>query len=259
MAVATVQIRRQTNKPGHCARARNRGNCSSVSGIRRPTAAKRPADGLCGQSMQANHARNWFKHRLPNLFARGAPCRRQRFCCARSGAAGAVGHRIGTYQTQWPRESPAHSGPLPGLQPCGGFRLSPARGFFLALSSGLNLLSLQPSRVKTQALAARKSRFFAPDLIASKPLKPCDGGVFRGLQFAPVFAAKRSGAARPAFQYPALPPGLRRANKPAVRAPWLAKRSRRARLGSTRRGRQISTRSPSCRGASGAQGRPQMP
>ena len=69
MAVATVQIRRQTNKPGYS--ARNRGSCSSVSGIRRPTAAKRPADGLCGQSMQANHARNWFKHRLPNLFARG--------------------------------------------------------------------------------------------------------------------------------------------------------------------------------------------
>ena len=33
MAVATVQIRRQTNKPGQCARARNRGNCSLVSGI----------------------------------------------------------------------------------------------------------------------------------------------------------------------------------------------------------------------------------
>ena len=60
-------------------------------------------------------------------------------------------------------------------------------------------------------------------------------------------------------QYPALPPGLRRANRPAVRAPWLAKRSRRARLGSTRRGRQISTRSPSCKAAPGAQGRPQMP
>ena len=116
-----------------------------------------------------------------------------------------------------------------------------------------------PSGSKLKPLRHAKADFFAPDLIASKPLKPCDGGIFRGLQFAPVFAAKRSGAARPAFQYPALPPGLRRANKPAVRAPWLAKRSRRARLGSTRKGRQISTRSPSCRGASGAQGRPQMP
>ena len=37
---------------------------------------------------------------------------------------------------------------------------------------------------------------FAPALIAAKSLKPCDGGVFRGSFFAPVFAVAKAGADR---------------------------------------------------------------
>ena len=38
---------------------------------------------------------------------------------------------------------------------------------------------------------------FAPDSIAAKPLKPCDGGVFRGSFFAPVFAVEPRPCMRP--------------------------------------------------------------
>ena len=38
---------------------------------------------------------------------------------------------------------------------------------------------------------------FAPALIAAKPLKPCDGGVFRGSFFAPVFEVKLEQCVRP--------------------------------------------------------------
>ena len=41
-----------------------------------------------------------------------------------------------------------------------------------------------------------KAVFFAPDLIAAKSIKACDGGVFRGSEFALKNRAERGGPGR---------------------------------------------------------------
>ncbi len=84
-----------------------------------------------------------------------------------------------------------------------------------------------PRRHRAQgrdATYARRLRSQLPINRAFARLRVATCAAHAGLQLQPV-------------QYPALAPGRRRANKPAVRAPCASKRLRRATLGSTRSGR----------------------
>ena len=100
----------------------------------------------------------------------------------------------------------------PGLRSWAGLGLS-AFGFRLATGAdGTGLIAAGWRRLFRQAAcklpvssatvcAASRSCSknrpdFAPALIAAKSLKPCDGGVFRGSFFAPVFAVAKAGADR---------------------------------------------------------------
>ena len=51
------------------------------------------------------------------------------------------------------------------------------------------------SRIFRASLAGKRL-FFAPDLIAAKSIKACDGGVFRGSKFALKNRAERGGPGR---------------------------------------------------------------
>ena len=88
--------------------------------------------------------------------------------------AGAGGVGIGS--GEW-------AGPVDAFAPCGQ---TPQAGSWTGC---------QP--VSTAACVAQSLVDFAPALIAAKPVKPCDGGVFGGLGFAPFFGAKRAGSSQP--------------------------------------------------------------
>ena len=107
------------------------------------------------------------------------------------------------------------NGAAPGLRAASGWRLRAGFWFSaLEFSVWLRLRTLTqasrlPHALPPAARACGAAFPFAPDLIAAKPLKPCDRGVFGGLKFAPENGAEGAYRGRAAQRFCGHGPSLR--------------------------------------------------
>ena len=184
MAVATVQIRRQISKPGHS--ARNRGSCSSISGIW--TSRKQGQRRQSGQQMAyAVNQRGQTQRAIGSSSVRQTCLFRGRLAVGNAFVAPDRARRVRSVIALGliKRNGRVKALRIPALCRASDMRRIQALTregpfpftFIWPKAAAASTLSGQHS----SPCGTQKQAFFAPDSIAAKPLKPCDGGIFRGL------------------------------------------------------------------------------